>query len=128
MLCSRMDFTSFLNWLYLSKFLILMGNFLYNLAHICNTLFWSKDVLWGCMLMSYLLLVLSSWMSQFFLRLTLYFLVKHRTSKMYIKVTVRALFSLNFCLYDSSLFRLVINLITFFWILNAFTLSPPPTV
>jgi len=48
---------------------------------------------------------------------------------MYIEVTVRIPFSLNFCLHDSSLFRPVINLITLFLILNAFMLTfahPPP--
>ena len=37
-----------------------------------------------------------------FLEVVFIFLVKHRTSKMYIEVTVRTLFSLNFCLHDSS--------------------------
>jgi len=49
-----------------------------------------------------------------FLRSPLCFLMKHRTSKMYIEVTVRILLSLNFCLQDSSLFSPVINLINFF--------------
>jgi len=36
---SRVDFTSFLNRLYLSMFLILQGNCLYNLTPICSTPF-----------------------------------------------------------------------------------------
>ena len=54
--------------------------------------------------------------------------MQHKTTKIYIEVTVRITFSLNFCLYDSSLFRPVINLITLFLILNAFmlTFDPPP--
>jgi len=46
--------------------------------------------------------------------LLIYLFMKHITSKLYIEVTVRILFSLNFCLKDSYFFIPVINLITFF--------------
>jgi len=40
--------------------------------------------------------------------------MKYKTSKTYIRVTVRILFSINVCLQDSYFFILVIILITFF--------------
>ena len=54
----KIDLTSFLNRLKLFNFLIFKGKRLYNLTPICNTLFWSKDILWDCVWRSYLLLVL----------------------------------------------------------------------
>jgi len=82
---------------------------------MCSTLFWSKDILLVCVWKSYLLLVLCSWISQFCLRSPLYFFKKHRTSKTYIEVTLRILFSLNLSAGLIFFFISVINLITFFW-------------
>ena len=127
---NKIDLTSFLNWLKLSNYFIFKGKHLCNLTPMCNTLFWSKDVLQDCVWRSYLLLALCSCISQFCLRSPLYFFMKHKTSKTYVDVTVRILFSLNFCLQDSYFFIPVIILITFLWIQNAFILSlpPPPSV
>ena len=114
------------NWLKLSNFFIFKGKCLYNLTAMCNILFWSKGILQDCVWRSYLLLILCSLIPQFCLRSPLYFFMKHRTSKTCIDVTVRILFSLNFCQQDSYFFLPVISLITFLWIWNAFMLPRPP--
>ena len=96
---------------------------------MCSTLFWNKDVLRDCAWSSYPLLVLCLWISPFCLRSPLYFFLKHKTSKVYIEVTVRILLSLNFCLQDSYSFIPVINLITFLFycVMSLCFILPPPS-
>jgi len=113
-LLNKSDFTLFLKQLKLSSIFISLGKYLYNLIPIFITLFRNKDVLQNAVCRSYLLLVLCSSITKFCFKLPLCFFMKHKTSKIYSEVTVRILFSLNFCLQDSRFFKPVINLTTYF--------------
>jgi hypothetical protein len=108
-LFNKAYFTSFIKWLKLSNFLIFKSNYLYNVTPMFNTLTQNKVVLQNCACKSYLLLMLCSCITKFCFEFTLYFFMKHKTLKTYSEVTVKILFSLNFCLQNSfSLYLLLI--------------------